>query len=84
MKTINVRGIDDTVFSMNKNCSKENGESVNRYIVEMLGKFVGKPSSSAVEFHDLDGLFGTLSDEEADAMLNAVAEQRKIDPELWQ
>lgn len=83
MKTINVRGIDDTVFSMIKNRSKEKGESVNRYIVEMLGKSVGKPAAETLEHHDLDGLFGSLSDPEAEAMLKVVAEQREIDPELW-
>lgn len=34
--------------------------------------------------HDLDHLAGTWSDEEAAEFDAALAEQRKIDPELWE
>jgi plasmid stability protein len=35
-------------------------------------------------YHDLDSLFGTWSDEEADEFLQAVEDFNQIDPALWQ
>jgi hypothetical protein len=35
-------------------------------------------------YHDLDFMFGTWTEEEYQQFMNVLAEQRRIDPELWQ
>ena len=49
----------------------------------MLEEALGLTSGPKMRQHDLDHLAGTWSQEEADEFDAALAEQRRIDPELW-
>jgi len=62
----------------------ETGESVNRVVIRLLeeGAGVGKKQKSVLH-HDLDGLIGVWSREEARSFNRALEDQRKIDPALW-
>ena len=60
-------------------------KSLNQVAVEALARGAGVDASSSngepIRFHDLDSVFGTwIEDPAFDA---AMAEQRRIDPELW-
>jgi hypothetical protein len=60
------------------------GLSLNKTVLRMLEEAAGQRTSSRRELHhDLDHLAGTWSDEEAESFDAALAEQRRIDPELW-
>ncbi|HSU83907.1 MAG TPA: hypothetical protein VLR69_15920 [Thermoanaerobaculia bacterium] len=51
----------------------------------MLEEAAEQRTSTSRELHyDLDHLAGTWSEEEAAAFDTALAEQRRIDPELWE
>ncbi len=62
----------------------ETGESVNRVVIKLLeeGAGVGKKRKTVLH-HDLDGLIGVWSREEARSFDRALEDQRKIDPDLW-
>ncbi len=62
----------------------ETGESVNRVVIKLLeeGAGVGKKRKTGLH-HDLDGLIGVWSREEARSFDRALEDQRKIDPDLW-
>jgi len=60
-------------------------ESFQQFLDER-SRSMGRASLDEIEaelHHDLDHLAGTWSDEEAAEFDAALAEQRKIDPELW-
>jgi len=60
--------------------AKESGKSLNDTAVEALRRATGIDAPQ--RYHDLDFLIGTwVEDPEFD---QALADQRKIDPELWQ
>jgi len=50
----------------------------------MLEEAAGQRATTGRELHhDLDHLAGTWTDEEAASFDAALAEQRRVDPELW-
>jgi len=58
-------------------------EVVRHRAVGRIG--VGKAKKKApIRYHDLDHLAGTWTKEEAAAFDKLIAEQRTIDPELWE
>ena len=58
--------------------------SLNKAVLRMLDEASGRSAAPRVLHHDLDHLAGTWSEEEAQAFDAALAEQRPIDPELWE
>jgi len=56
------------------------GLSLNRTVIRMLEEAAGQRREL---HHDLDALAGTWSDDEGAAFEAALAEQRRVDPELW-
>lgn len=84
MKTLTLRGVTPDLAEQLRRRASRQGKSVNRFIVEMVedkvwGDAVGKPR----EHHDLDHLFGSLSEEDARQIDKAVAESRTVDEEVW-
>ena len=59
------------------------GLSLNKTVLRMLEEAAGQRAVGRELHHDLDHLAGTWSDEEAAAFEGALAEQRRVDPELW-
>ncbi len=84
MTTLTLRGINSDLAELLRRRAARQGKSVNRCIVELveeavLGDSTGKPR----EHHDLDHLFGSLSEEYARMIDDAVAESRTVDEEVW-
>ena len=84
MKAISVRGVPPEVARVIRRKADETGESVNRIVIRLLeeGAGTGKKRKPVLH-HDLDGLIGAWSREEARSFNRALEDQRKIDPELW-
>jgi predicted CopG family antitoxin len=86
MKAITIRGIDNSVSEKLKEAAKEEGKSVNRFLLELINHNLGiqKKKKSAGQHKDLDHLFGRWSQDEFEKIQGSIEMQRKIDPELWQ
>jgi hypothetical protein len=86
MKAITIRGIDSSVNEKLKLIAKNEGKSVNRFILELIDQNIGtkKKKKFVTQHKDLDHLFGKWSDDEFDKIQGFIDVQRKIDPELWQ
>jgi hypothetical protein len=84
VKAITLRGVPPDVARVIRRKADETGESVNRIVIRLLeeGAGVGKKRKPVLH-HDLDGLIGIWSREEARSFHGALEDQRKIDPELW-
>ncbi len=84
MKAISVRGVPPEVARVIRREADETGESVNRIVIRLLeeGAGAGKKRKPVLH-HDLDGLIGAWSREEARSFNRVLEDQRKIDPELW-
>jgi len=82
---ITLRGLDDDTLERLRTMARESGASMNRLILRWVEENLGKPRKTADNtYHDLDDLFGQMTDADAAAIATASAEQRKIDPELWE
>lgn len=59
--------------------------SLNRAVISLLEESLGASEATAGEIlhHDLDHLAGVWTKEEATAFDRALAEQRRIEPDLW-
>ena len=86
MKAITIRGIDNHVSEKLKKAAKEEGISVNRFILELINQNLGlqKKKRFSKKHQDLDHLFGRWSEDEFEKIQNIVNAQKKIDQELWQ
>jgi hypothetical protein len=84
MKAITVRNIPPHVARLIERKARQDKTSLNRAVVSLLeqGSSVRENGKRTVH-RDLDFLFGSWTKEEADAFDADLAEQRKIDPELW-
>lgn len=86
MKAITLRNVPPTVARKIEERSRELGLSLNKTVIRLLEERLlpagGSPLGSR-RYHDLDDLAGAWSDEEAAAFDRAVAEERKIDEEIW-
>lgn len=83
MKSITIRNIEDLVYEKIKKKSQIEKTSINKLIVRTLTSEFTNKNTSIKEFHDLDDLFGTWTEEEYNNIMTNVEEQRKIDNELW-
>lgn len=85
MKAITLRNLPAELSRAVHRRAADKGISLNRAVIELLQEALGvggQPKKRRV-YHDLDWMFGTWSKEEADEFDKALAEQRKIDPEVW-
>lgn len=86
MKAITIRGIDSSVSEKLKQVAKNEGKSVNQFVLDMIKQTVGmqKKKKFTQEHKDLDHLFGKWSRAEFEKIQGFIDSRRKIDPELWQ
>ncbi len=86
MKAITIRNVEPTVSEKLKQEAKNQGKSVNQFIIDMIEQNLGfkkKKKYSAIH-HDLDHLFGKWTDEEYNQIQGRIDRERKIDKELWE
>ncbi len=86
MKAITIRGIDNDISEKLKESAKEEGKSVNRYLLELIDRNIDgeKKKKYSKKYKDLDHLFGKWSEDEFLKIQNSIENQRDIDQELWQ
>jgi hypothetical protein len=86
MKTITVRGLDDTMTENLKRMAGQEEKSVNQFILDTLKERLGlkKEKKYSVVHHDMDHLFGIWPDKEFKRIQGKIDSERKIDKELWQ
>jgi len=85
MKTITVRGLDETITKNLKRIAGQNGKSVNQFVLDTLKERLGlnKEKKYTVIHHDMDHLFGIWSENEFKRIQGKIDLERKIDKELW-
>ena len=85
MKTFTIRGISPELDTRLKAAAKGQSMSVNQWILKLLRESVGleKEIRYTREYHDLDELFGSWSEEEYEEFEQSQAEFQKIDGEMW-
>ncbi len=83
MKTITIRGLDDSFAERLKELSLKSKMSVNKFIIKMIESNLSSKETRTKTYNDLDSLFGRWSKNEFDAIEKNIKEQRKIDKELW-
>ena len=84
MTQLTVRGIDPHLHDALKREAQRQGQSVNRYVLDLLREALGLNASPAKrEYDDLDHLAGTWTEEEAAAFNAHLRRQRQIDEALW-
>jgi len=83
VKPITLRGVSPELERVLRRLAKETGQSLNRIAIGLLERGAGLERKPRALHHDLDHLAGSWSAEEADAFDRDLAEQRRVDPELW-
>jgi hypothetical protein len=85
LKTITIRGIDDSAAERLKRMAKEAGKSVNQLLVDLIRREAGldKQKRFTTEYTDLDHLFGKWSEAEFREIQGRIDSERRIDEELW-
>jgi len=85
MKTITIRGLDETIAENLKRMAGQNGKSVNQFVLDTLKERLGfkKEKKYTVVHHDMDQLFGIWSENEFKRIQGKIDSERKIDEELW-
>lgn len=83
MNAITVRNLPPAVVKAVKDKARKEKLSLNRAIVALLEEATGSRPGKKVSHHDLDHLAGRWSDGEYREFLEALREQRQIDPEMW-
>ena len=85
MKTITVRGLDETMTKNLKRMAGQNGKSVNQFVLDTLKERLGlkKEKKYTVVHHDMDHLFGIWSENEFKRIQGKIDSERKIDKDVW-
>ncbi|MFQ5649732.1 MAG: antitoxin [bacterium] len=85
MKVLTVRGVDGELAARIKKAARDESISVNQFVLNLLKSYFGQTKEKRFtrQYHDLDHLFGGITQEEYQQMKEAVEAQRKIDPDLW-
>ena len=86
MKALTLRNLPPELAKRIEREAAESGLSLNRTVIRLLEKGAGmeRGKQEATIYHDLDHLAGLWSEQEATEFDRALAEQRRIDPELWE
>jgi len=85
MNAITLRNIPAELQEAIRQQAKAEGQSFNKTVLRMLEEYLGlRRRPGPMLHHDLDHLAGTWSEEEASAFAASLAEQRRIDPGLWE
>lgn len=86
MKQITVRGVGNDLHQAIRNEAGKRGVSMNQAVLALLSEGLGLANGSRpqpIEYHDLDHMMGTWSQEEADEFEEHLKHQRTIDEALW-
>ena len=86
MKQITVRGIDSDLDRALMREASRRGMSMNRFVLSVLRRALGLDNgepAGPVEYHDLDHLAGTWTQEEWQEFDQELTRQRSIDEDLW-
>jgi hypothetical protein len=85
MKAITIRNIDASIATKLKQAAKDDGKSVNQYLIDLLKQNFGlqKRLKYSHNYDDLDHLFGKWSDEEFNGIQGKINIERNIDEEMW-
>ena len=81
MHTLNIRGINDTLYEKIKKESQKKGTSINKLLVSVLSDTFNQ--YEPIEYHDLDDFFGSWSEQDYKDVTQASHESRTIDEEIW-
>ena len=73
---VTLRNIPPDIARAIRQRAKRDGTSLNRTVINLLQE---KPT----RYRDLDAFAGSWTKEQADEFDRTLAEQRKIDPEMW-
>jgi hypothetical protein len=86
MKQLTIRGVSRDVERRIRAVARKEGVSLNKAALRLLQAAVDAPApkeNSGKIGHSLDRFIGTMSDEEAAAIIEANKVFDVIDPELW-
>jgi len=85
MKTITVRGIDDSLGQALDRAAEQEAKSINQLVLDILKVHFGqnKAPHFTRRHHDLDDLFGSWGEADYQQVVESVAAQRQIDPDIW-
>ncbi len=84
MKAITVRNLPPELAAILEKEARATDTSLNKTVIRLLEKATGLlPRPGRRRYHDLDGLAGSWTPDEASEFERELAAQRKIDPELW-
>ncbi len=83
MKALTLRNVKPELARAIERKAHEAGTSLSGAVISLLEQATGLAKKRKVLNHDLDHLIGSWSAEEARAFDKNLAQQRKIDPELW-
>jgi len=81
MHTLNIRGIEDSLYTKIKAESQNKGLSINKFLVAAISGLFN--DMDTLEYHDMDDFFGTWSEEEFKNVKEVELESRIIEDELW-
>ena len=82
MAAITLRNLSPKLQELIRRRADAEGLSLNKTVLRMLEEVAGQRPRQQLH-HDLDHLAGRWSEEESAAFEVALAEQRRIDPDLW-
>ena len=84
MGAITVRNLMPEVARAVREKARREKLSLNKAVVKLLEEATGVGGRKTRVFHhDLDRVFGSWTDREANAFDKALRAQRQIDPEMW-
>jgi hypothetical protein len=85
MKAVTLRNLSPELARLIRKRANEKRTSLNKAVISLLEESVGirgKKKDKPLH-HDLDGLAGSWTKEEASTFERALACQRAIEPDLW-
>jgi hypothetical protein len=83
VNAITVRNLPPAVAKAVREKARREKLSLNKAIVKLLEEATGAGPRARTLHHDLDHLAGTWSEAEYQEFMEALREQRQVDPEMW-
>ena len=85
MGVVTLRNLSPEAIRIIRRRATDRKTSINKVVAGIVEEGLGlaKTGPRRKVYHDLDHLFGVVSKAEGEAFDRALAEQRRIDPELW-
>ena len=85
MKNMTLRGLDHQLADRLQQAAREEGKSVNQFVLETVRKRLGleKEKRFTAVHRDMDHLFGKWSEQQFGEIQSKIDTEREIDEELW-